>query len=249
MRTLVRLQPPRRLIGQSSPWVEFKPQVTFNPDVNVQAPLNIELGGLPLSLGLFLGSGLAFFVRPQLSNGFPKTAALVAGLGLAAGGIANLLLPKKAKASAAPAPGQPAPIVPPGTPTGPSTATPYLPQSSDAFSEVTARVVSPSEASTIDLWPWQRSYPVKISIHNPSSSPATFMLELVGRETSQPDGNTYDTMLPQQVSIGAGQVRDYDISMPMSSWGEYAEIDLDVYKRRVPGEAPERLASRFFVVE
>lgn len=46
--------------------LQLTPTVNVNPNVKVDAPINIELGGLPLSLGLFVGGGLTFLMRTAL---------------------------------------------------------------------------------------------------------------------------------------------------------------------------------------
>ena len=227
----------------------------------IEAPIKIELGGLPLSIGLFAGSGLTFLVRTALPEGWPQTAALVAGAGLAVAGVVNLAMPKaeaQTPAAAAPGPtpaGMPAPSAPAPVAPGEAAAAPApgsSPSEKLAFANVTGRIVYPSETSTVDLWPWSKSYPVRVQLHNPTQVPATFELELSAEEDPHPTGSPAVSSLPVQVSLAPGQVRDVDISMPIATWDalvDYVNVDLTVKKRRVPGEPAERLDFRFFVIE
>lgn len=247
------LRPPYRpaSMGQI---VQFEPRVEFNPDVNVSAPLNIELGGLPLSLGLFLGSGLAFFIRSQVPQGAPQTLALLTGAGLAVAGITNLVMPKAVAASLAPAPGSSVPTTAaPSAPQGGVSAPPGIAASEKyAFDQISGRVSYPAETEAVDIWPTSSSYPIRIQLYNPSSVSATFYVEIVANETPHPFGDETRTTYPLQVTVGPGQTRDIDVNMPISSWGwsvDYVDVDLNVYKRRVPNEDLVRIATRFLVVE
>lgn len=235
--------------------VAFDPKVDFKPDVKVQVPINVELGGLPLSVGLFLGSGLAFLLRPQLPEGFPKTTALVLGAGLAVAGITNLVLPK---ASASPAG---------STPTGPSatptTTAPTAPgggvsapagvavSDKAIFDGVSGQVTYPGEGESVNIWAWASSYPIRVQLYNPATAPVTFYLQVVANESPLPFGDDARTTFPMQVTVGPGQTRDIDINMPLSSWAwnvKYVDVALSVYKQRMAGENPVLLAQRYMVV-
>src|SRR3990170_5300633 len=80
---------------QPIPYAPARPkklaQIEFNP--HVEAPITIELGSLPLSLGLFAGSGISFLIGAQVPSISGVTT--VAGITLAGFGVVNLLLPKK----------------------------------------------------------------------------------------------------------------------------------------------------------
>lgn len=231
-------------------WVEIKPQV------KVEAPVEIGLGSLPLSVGLFAGSGLVVLIRPALPKGWPQGAALVVGSGLAVAGIINLILPKAEAAGAyAPSkPGAPAPSGPPPSAPGRAAAEEapaFTPSAITAFANVIGRIVSPGDFQTVDIGPFAKSYPVRVQLHNPSSSPVTFTLELSAEESPNIGAETV-SVLPVQVSLGPGQVRDIDVAMPISSWDalvDYVDVVLTAKKRRVPEEAPELLHSRSFVIE
>lgn len=240
-------------MGQAGSIVSFDPKVdvAFKPDVKV--PINIELGGLPLSLGLFMGSGLSFLVRPQLPEGLAQTAALVIGAGLAVAGITNLVMPK---AQAASAPASPSSSVPtttaPSAPGGAASAPPGVAASEKyAFDGISGRVTYPGETEEVNIWATASSYPIRVQLYNPSSVSATFYLEIVANENPHPFGQEAKTTLPMQVTVGPGQTRDIDINMPITAWGlttTYTEVDLTVYKRRLPNEDRQQIAMRFFVV-
>lgn len=237
--------------------VTFDPKVDFRPDVRVEAPIKVELGGLPLSLGLFAGSALSFVVKGQLPAGWPQTVATLVGAGLAVGGIMNLMMPKAHATAPAPAPsGGPSQVpttAPPSAPGGGVTAPPGMaPTGRSAFEQISGRITYPGETETVDIWPTASSYPIRLQLYNPSGESATFYIEIVATETPHPFGSEARTTYPMQVTVGPGQTRDIDINMPISSWGwavDYADIDLVVYKRRVPNEDPVRIANRFLVVE
>lgn len=235
--------------------VQLEPKIEFKPDVNVQAPLNIELGGLPLSIGLFVGSGLAFVMKPQLPEGLAQSIALVAGAGLAVAGVTNLLMPKAAASASAPVQPSAAPpvTVQPSAPAGGVSATPgYKPSDQGAFDSISGRVSYPADTETVDIWPTASTYPLRVQVYNPSPIPVTFYLEIVADEAPHPFGEELRTTYPIQVTIGGGETRDIDIAMPISSWGplvDFVDIDLNVYKRRLPNEDAYRIATRFLVVE
>lgn len=245
-------------LGQG-PWVEVR------PDIKIESPkiapvINLELGGLPLSIGLFAGSALAFYLRRQLPQGFPQTAALVGGAVLAAGGIINLLLPKAQAAEAAKAQAQvpgapspiqlPAPVVPGGA--GPAGPQSYSPSNTMAFENVTGRIVTPADFATVNIGWFKKSYPVRVQFLNSAQVPVTFELELTADEEPAPFGNPVTSTLPVQVSLGPGQVKDVDVDMPIGDWGtlvEYSDVILTARKRRAPGEAAQLVDTRSFVLE
>lgn len=235
------------------------PLVDLRPNINVESPkiapvLNIELGGLPISLGLFAGSALAFYVKSQVKSDWQKTAALVAGAFLAIGGILNLVLPKLSAAAQAPAP--PAGTAPSAAPVAPggaaSAAGSYTAPAPDAFGSITGRIVQPADFSTVDLWPWSSTYPVRIQLMNGSQAPATFELELTAEEDPAPIGAKAFSTLPVQVSLNPGEVKDIDVNMPIASWtstADYVDVLITAKKRRAPGEAAQLIDMRSFVVE
>ncbi len=252
----MRPLPLRPRMGQM---VTFDPKVDFRPDVQVQAPINVELGGLPLSIGLFLGSGLSFLVRPQLPQGLPQNVAMILGAGLAVAGMTNLLLPK-AQASAPQAAPAPAPSTVPTTtaPSAPSapggsvSAPPGVALSDQAvFDGISGQVTYPGEGESVNIWPWSSSYPVRVQLYNPSAASATFYLQLVANESPLPFGNDAKTTFPMQVTVGPGQTRDIDINMPISTWAwnvKYVDVALAVYKQRYSGDNPVLIAQRYLVV-
>lgn len=213
------------------PFIGQGPLVEVSPDLTVQAPISIELGALPLSIGLLAASGVSFLVKGELPKGWPRGAATIAGVGLALAGAVNLFLPKEA-----------APPVPGG----------YRPAQATAFDNVVGRIEQPRETATVDISPFASSYPVRVAVHNPSTEPVTFELVLEARERPSPTGTEVLSSLPVQVALGPNQARDIDVAMPIGSWSafvDFVEVDLDARKRRLPGDAAFPLDRRFFVVE
>jgi len=235
-----------------TPYVQVSPQVTIEKPT-ISTPINIELGGLPLSLGLFAGSGIVFLLRTALPKGWPQTAALVGGAALAVGGLVNLILPKKA---AAPAPAAAPSYGPPPVPSAAGGATggpapSYTPPIESAFDGVTGRISSPTDFSTVDIQPWATNYPVRVQLQNPARVPVSFELELTGEEDPQPVGKSATSVLPVQVTLNPGEVRDVDLNMPIATWGalqSYVDIMLTARKRRAPGEAAQLVDQRSFNV-
>lgn len=234
-RTLAR----RRPLGQ--PLVEIK------PDVKVEAPIRIELGGLPLSIGLFGGSALAFLVRSGLPKGWLQTVSLVAGGALAAAGIVNLILPKAEAASAKPR--VPAPVAPGGLTT---VTREWTPPAEDAFDAIVGTIASPADQATVDLGAGATSYPVRVQFQNPTATPISFELILIADENPSV-GSAVKTTFPAQVTVPPGnQVQEVDIPMPITAWNWYAgnvRIYLDLYKRRFPGAEPILIDSKEFKID
>lgn len=235
-----RYAPPRRRMGQL---------VEVSPEVKVEAPIQIELGTLPLSVGLFAGSALAFLVRSGLPKGWPQTVALVGGGALGAAGILNLVLPK-AEATVPTRPSAAPSIVPPGG--VPVVTRAYMPPSEDVFLAVTGRIASPSDLSTVNVGTGANSYPVRLQLQNPGSTPASFEALLVADENPS-IGTETRSSLPVQVTVPPGnEILEVDLEMPLTSWGFYVdtvEVNLNLFKRRMPGSTPERLDSRKFLID
>lgn len=248
---------PRPRLAQGSPWIEVRPEIKIESP-KIAPVINLELGGLPLSLGLFAGSGLVFLLRPQLPEGWPKTVALVAGAGLAVAGITNLVLPKAKAAEAKPStpqglPGG-APLPAPAAPgeAGPAGPQSYSASNAMAFGNVTGRIVSPADFSTVNIGWFKKSYPVRVQFLNSAQVPVTFELELTAEEDPSPIGEHASIVHPVQVSLAPGQVKDVDVSMPIADWGKlvlYSNVILTARKRRVPGEEAQLIDMRSFVLK
>lgn len=214
--------------------------VQFRPDVQVSAPIQINLGNLPLSLGLFGGSVVTFLLGPQLPEGAPRTLATLAGAGLAVGGILNLF-----RGGGAPGAAAPGPL--PGQPGGG-----FAPAEPEAFLAVSGRIVSPTDFSTVDISPFASSYPVRVQLSNPSTSPVTLTLEIEADETPAPLGSEQRSSSAVQASLRGGEVRDFDVAMPVASWGafaDYVDVELTARVRRSPGESARQIDRKSFVVE
>lgn len=216
-------------------------QIQINP--NIQAPINIGLGSLPLSLGLFAGSGMALLLGSQAPSIRPFTT--VAAVGLAGFGLINLLMPKDAPAPA-PSPG-------PGMVTPGATSGPIAPTAETAFSGVSGRIISPGYGDTIDVPFWGTpQVPMRVRLTNPSPVDSTFDLVVASLEQPEPFGRQISNSQSQRVTIPAGETRDVDIAVGIVSWEalvDYVEVDVTVKKRRVEGGTPENLAGVMFVVE
>jgi hypothetical protein len=121
-----------------------------------------------------------------------------------------------------------------------------------AFENVTGRISSPADFSTVDVPFYRSSYPVRVQLMNGAQVPVTFELELTAEEDPAPVGGHVTSALPIQVSLGPGQVKDVDVVMPIADWGsfvDYSDVVLTARKRRVPGESAQLLDTRSFVLE
>lgn len=238
-----------RVLGQGS-------LVQVNPEVAVSAPINIDLGGLPVSIGLFAGSGFTFLIKNELPPGWPRVTATLVGAGLAVGGILNLVA-RQAWGSPAPAPSsapsKPGQTAAPSSPSGPVTASPgYFPPTPAALDLIQGRISAPAEFSTIDIWPWAKSYPVRIEFRNPTTENVTFSLELEASESPNGSENTVLSQTVVQVSLAAGETKAIDVQMPIASWDfatDFVDVQLTARKRAWRGAAASLLDVRNFVVE
>jgi hypothetical protein len=245
---LAQWRPAPRKMGQSL--------VNVNPNVNVTAPvnvpINIDLGRLPLSVGLFAGSVVAFVVKGQLPKGAWRTASMVGGVGLAIAGVGNLFVKKPAAAVQTVVPrGSQPPVSTTDFRGNPVTSQVVNVASQRSFDSVTGRILTPTDFSTVDLWSWQGSYPVKIQFNNPSSDTVDFTLELTGAESPAPFGDETSASYAQQVSIGPGETKNVDVSMPTATWGfskTYVDIVLTAKKRRAAPDEPAMLDFKSFVI-
>lgn len=248
-------------LSQGSPWVEVRPNVTVNPNIDVKAPINIELGSLPLSLGLFVGSGVAFLSRTSLPEGWPQTVAALSGAGLAVAGIANLVLKKPAPAEAPKAgpvstnPQVTSPVqAAPATASGQTAVTgTYTPPTDDAVTQVTGHISYPAEGDTVSLFPWQSSYTVRVELHNPMPQPVTLDLVAEAMEDPQSDASKEKTSSNSlQVTIGPGEVKSVDVPMSSQAWGffvAYVDVVVNVKKRAWAGAPAYMVDARSFVIK
>jgi hypothetical protein len=230
----------------------IEPTVNVSPEVRVEAPISIELGSLPLSVGLFAGSGIVFLMRTALPKGWPKTVALVTGGGLAAAGIINLFRGKVAAATTGAAPGAPGlpPSAAPSSPAGGITAQETQPSMAAAFDSVIGTIVSPSEGSTVDIGGWTSSYPVRIQLENPSEQPVNFILELRGLESGSLSVDQ-EAAYVAQVALGPRETKNVDLQMPIVTGHviDVVNVVLQAFKRRVATEPAQMLNMRSFIVK
>lgn len=224
----------------SKPSARRMSQIQINP--HVEAPITIELGSLPLTLGLFAGSGVAFLVGAQVPSIRPFTT--VAGVALAGLGVVNLLLPKQ------PIQGEQPPMstVTPGV-----VSPPLSPTGEVAFEAVEGSIISPGNYETIDASPFGTpSIPMRVRLSNPSAQRADFDLQVDVHENPHPIGAEVGATQSMRISLGAGETRDFDLAVAINSWDalvDYVEVDVTIRKRRFSGGEGAMLDSLMFVVE
>lgn len=226
--------------------------VEVNPNVNVQAPIKIELGSLPLSLGLFAGSGLLFIAKGEVPKGIPKIAATVLALGLAVGGVLNLVMGKSSTAGAATDRGGATPSSAPPEGTVATQPEGFSVSDEQAFSNVTGRIVTPTDFSSVRVGSFAKTFPVRLQLQNNSEVPITFDAELTSEETPGPVGSEQFSSLPIQVSLVANQIKNIDVNMPIAALNSilvvYVDVILTLKKRRGTQGDPELLDLKSFTV-
>jgi hypothetical protein len=216
--------------------------IDISPQINV--PISVGLGSLPVVLGAFVASGAAFLVGWQVPG--IRAVTNIIGIGLAAFGIVNVFLPKGPGA-----PDDSGSITPAGGQGG-SISPPIQATEEEAFQQLEGRVVSPAEWQTIDLSPFSSSVPIRIRVSNPAQNPITFDLLLNIHESPTPVGAEMDNTTSQRVTVGPGETRDVDVTIPLLTWGWAAnqiDIDLRVGKRRISGGESALLDLRSFKVD
>lgn len=238
-------------LSQGGPWVEVNPDINVQAPLSVSAPINIELGGLPLSLGLFAGSALSFALRGQLEKGWAQSAALVVGAGLGAGGIINMLLPKKGGSTTSQPSSGPGGAPPTLPPVGDAGKGSYNISPEEAFDQIDARITYPGEdGQVIDLSPFAGFVPARVQVINESSVTVDFTLEMSYTE-SPAWGSDHESTIPFLVSVPPG-AKDIPVNLPLSTWGvatDFVEVYLIAKKRRSPNTGAENLHSRTFRVD
>jgi hypothetical protein len=216
-------------------------QIQINP--NIQAPISIGLGSLPLSVGLFAGSGMALIIGSQVPEA--RGVTTLVSVGLAGLGVLNLLMPKGAPP--APAPATTTPVTP-----GQSSGA-IAPSAEEAFAGVEGRILSPAYGDTIDVSPFGTpSVPMRVRLTNKSGAEASFDLVISSDEQPEPFGARVTNSQTMRVLIPAGETRDVDVAVGVSSWEaltDYVEVDVVVSKRRIAGGDKWNLAGVLFVVE
>ncbi len=245
-----RPAPPPVRIGQRLPYRPARrramSQIEVRPEIN--APISIGLGSLPIVIGSFTGAIVVYLLGNQAPALKPFTT--VVSVGLAGFGIFNLFASDVAAAvpggdelpgSASPAGG------------GDSSVSPAIaPTSEEAFPLISARVMSPTEFQTVEQSPFDNAVPVRVRLTNPSEAPVTFDMELEVNEIPTPFGGEATSAESTRVSLGAGETRDVDVAIMLTTWGwsaDTVDVYLTVRKRRVSGGTPEILAATHFVVD
>jgi len=227
--------------------------VELRPEVHAPVSINLGLGSLPLSIGLFAASGAAFLIGSQVRS--VKGVTDIAGILAAAGGVLNLVLggPKAAEAAAPPA------AAPANAPPGSSGAVTreLIPTAEEAFAAVSARIVTPENFSTIDVSAFGSvEIPVRVRLENPSGIPASFDLILDMTEVPMfppfgSEGDPISSSKTLEVTVAPGQVIDVDTTVPSlsPSIAEHVEVTIVARKRRLSGGNPQNLYSTSFVLE
>lgn len=253
--------PGRRAMGQNSPWVEVRPNVNLNPNIDVKAPINIELGALPLSLGLFTGAAVAFLARTSLPKGWPQTTAALVGAALAVGGIGNLLYKKVVPPNTPPPgplstnPATSSPVIPPTSASGQSVVTStYAPPTEDVVTQIAGHISYPSEGDTISLFPWQSAYTVRVDLRNPTAAPVTIDLVIEAMEdpTSNAEKEKTSSNSVQVTIPPGGDVKSVDVPMVSQAWGffvPYVDVTINAKKRAWAGAPTYMIDSRSFVIK
>lgn len=215
-------------------------QIQINP--NIQAPINIGLGSLPLSLGLFAGSGMALLIGSQTPS--LRTLTTITSIALAGLGALNLIVPKEVPPPAPPT----TQMVTPGQSSGP-----IAPTAEEGFRGVDGRILSPSYGDTIDVSPLGTpSIPMRLRLTNKAAADANFDLVIMSDEQPEPFGARVQNSQTMRVFLPKGETRDVDVSIGISSWEaltDYVEVDVTVAKRRIEGGGKENVAGVMFVVE
>lgn len=222
-------------------------QVEFKPEINV--PISLELGALPLSLGLFAGSGVSFLVGAQAPG--TKPWSTYAGIALAGLGVANLVFGGRGEAAASAAAPSPAG---PGIEVGP----PLAVSPPDMVGLVEGSIVSPADYSTIDVSVLgAEPVPVRVRLHNPSGVQVSFdlVLDITEEPAWIPFGQRGAAITSQRlvrVSMGPGEVRDVDIAMQSASPSlgvEFVDVIVEARKKPLGGGLSQLLDSVAFVLE
>lgn len=217
-----------------APWVQVNPQI--------QAPISIGLGALPLSFGLFAGSAVSFLVGTQVPG--IRLITTIAGIGLAGAGVVNLFIGGKAPAAATPTTG---PVTP-----GQASA-PIAPTLEEAFNAIDGRVISPQEGDTVNVQMFGTpKVPVRVRLSNSSPSPASF--DLLFQVTEDPSVGEILTSRQNamRIDLGPGETRDIDTAISVNSWGTFvttSNITVQVQKKRIAGGESVPLVTRYFTVD
>ncbi len=243
--------PPPVRMGQRLPYRPARrqklSQIDIRPEIN--APINIGLGSLPIVIGSFTGAVVVFLLGNQAPSLKPFTT--VVSVGLAGFGIFNLF---SSDVSAAVPGGDELPGSASPAGGGDSSVSPAIaPTSEEAFPLINGRVMSPTEFQTVEQSPFINTVPVRVRLTNPSSVPVTFDMELEVHEIpTQLLSGEATSAESTRVSLGAGETRDIDVSITLTTWGfmtDLVDVYLTVRKRRVAGGAAEVLAATHFIVD
>ncbi len=213
------------------------------PEIKPEFQIDVDLGNVPLAVGLFAGSGVSFIAASQV----PKAVApvfTVGAIGLAIAGVVTLVTPSSASSPVETQPGADVEL-------GPGFEPPPL----DVFNEISGQIIFPIETETVELGTFSEAFEVIALISNPTSRDVTFTLQL--RITETPfwwplanEGTPITWVEPKVVTLAAGQTRQVTWSSELRSVGVgvYSNMDVRLEKLRAPGETAVRMYDRFFVL-
>lgn len=228
--------------------------VDIPESIEVQHQIDVKKQILPI--GLIGAGGLAIVLGNQLP-GAAKWVGMLAGAGLAGGGV-YLLFQGDGAANEALPPG----TLPSDTPDSPGTGPapveaqpPFTPSEVDAFNLVEGEIVSPGWWDEIEAGGiFTESYKVQVTVYNPSPVAVTFDLELDVEETPfyAPLNNAGEMVTNNQVqtvTLAAGQQQNYVFTMDLQvpRLAAYAEVRATLYKRRTISSARVRLHDTAFI--
>ncbi len=222
-------------------------QIEITPEINAPVDIGIDLGTLPIVIGSLGGAVVIFLLGRQIPGIHPLPT--IAALALAGCGIMHLLTGEaEAVTTDREEPGSAS--APPGGDA--SFSPPIAPTSEEAFPLVEGRVVNPTEWQKVDVGMFANSVPIRVRLTNPSSESITFDLVMEVNEIPSPFGEEQTNTESTRVSLGAGETRDLDLSIPLMTWG-YTVNEVDVYltlrKRRISGGTTQLLQYRHFIVD
>jgi hypothetical protein len=215
----------------------------------VDAPINIGFGSLPIVLGSFGGAVASVILGAYVPSIQGVTTIVAVGLG--GFGVYNLLV-NRGLIDTIPGGGE-APGAVSNPVGGAGASAPIASSPASAIDGVAGRVISPTEFQTVDNSPFNSTVPVRVRLSNPSGQGVTFDLVFIVNEIPFPfeSGEKTNTM-STRVSLGAGETRDVDVPINLVTWGWTAnqvDVYLTVQKRTIAGGSTSLLDVRHFVVD
>lgn len=228
-----------------------RPRLAMGEGILPDVKVDVDLGALPLSLGLFAAGGASFVLGGFMPSEL-QPVTTIAGIGLGIAGIVNLFKKSQERPGEE---GQPGTAHQPGPE--------FSPSSASDFDRLSGEIASPKEhdevqASGVFLNP---SYTVRAVFRNDSSNEIEFLAELRIREQlynivgfAWPPYNTpgesrsYTQSQFIRISAGKDRVWDFVLRPAQGLRAAYLEVDVELVKKRETGDSGVVLGRRFFVV-